>query len=616
MERNVNCLNSRTIISHVKRHCPQFLSSLLDGLDPYLDAVDDVEGYLCDEHNWFSQEVCAQMFERVRTFTGDQDVARIIGRESITLRRFGYVENIFIKAFGHPYLTVLRAPAINAKFNKTKTVEIVKSDWSHAIIRLKWFPELGSSKDICKYNLGVYESIPTVWGLPLGTITEEMCQFDGDEYCEFRLEWAKKSLFALLFGMFTRRKEILRESMDELEREKQLLEEKYREVEALNIAMKKKVDQLTSLDACSKATTSILETDRLLDVVMSLVTNIMEFDRALIMLVDEQGKRLVTAKVAGGDERSKEKLLDYSISLDRTNNILARVVASGIAQTVGDVDHSILRKDNIILKNFKPESFVAIPLITRNKVIGVMAAERVQGLENFTSNDLDYVMNFCNQIAISLDNARLIEHMKGSFVSSILSLAQALEAKDSYTRGHSNRVATYATIAARHMGMHEDQVDTIRLMALMHDVGKIGIPDSIINKPSELTYQEFMAIKRHPLVSVRIIEPLLTNRRELRHIKSHHERFDGFGYPEGLAGEEIPIEARVIAVADSFDAMTTSRPYRKSLDRIAALEEIIRNRGTQFCPAVADIFVDIVSSFPEGLYRHINDAPVEELHFE
>ncbi|HUT63769.1 MAG TPA: HD domain-containing phosphohydrolase, partial [Anaerolineae bacterium] len=528
----------------------------------------------------------------------------------------GYVENIFIKTLGHPYLSILRAPAINEKFNKTKTVEIVKSHWSHAVVRLKWFKNIGSTKDICLYNLGVYESIPTIWGLPMGKLTEYKCFFNGDEYCEFKLEWAKKSIFALIFGMFSRRKEIINDSLAELEREKILLERKYREVENLNAELNKKIERMTSLDACSKATASILDTDILLDVVMSLILNIMQFDRAIIMLVDEETRKLVPVKTASGNENAMEQLRDYSISLSRTNNILARVVSSGIAEIINDVDHSFLRKENIILKKFHPKSFIAVPLITRNKVIGVMAAERVKGFDNFSTHDIDYVMNFCNQIANSLDNARLIEHMKKSFESSILSLASALEAKDPYTRGHSNRVATYSSIIARRMGMDEEFVEMIRLMALMHDVGKIGIMDAIIHKPGSLTVEEFKIVKRHPLVSLSIIEPLLANKPELHHIKHHHERYDGEGYPDGLAGTEIPIEARIMAVADAFDAMTTDRPYRSALTREMALEEIKQNKGTQFCPEIAELFVKVICSFPEDLYLLINSCAQEALQVD
>jgi HD-GYP domain-containing protein (c-di-GMP phosphodiesterase class II) len=585
------------------------MESLLIDLDPFFNTIDNVEEFLMDEHNWISQHVCTKLFDRVRTYSGDPEVAREIGRESILFRRYGYIESIFIKAIGHPYLTIARASAINDKFNKTKTVEVVESDWSHAVIRLKWFPGLGSTKDICLYNLGVYESIPTIWDLPLARINEHKCYFNGDDCCEFTMHWTKKSLFALIFGLITRRREVYKDSLAELEREKELMVKKYIEISHLNTELKKRVERLTSLDACSKATASILDSDKLLDVVMSLIVNVMQFDRALIMLVDEEKRTLVPVKMAGDTSNHIAAVGNYSIPLDRKNNILARVVDLGISQIVTDVDQSFLRKENLILKTFNPKSFVAVPLMTRNRVIGVMAAERIKGLSDFSSNDLDYVMNFCSQIAISLENARLLENMKQSFVSSILSLASALEAKDPYTRGHSNRVAIYSTIIARRMGMNDERVELIRQMALMHDIGKIGLPDSIINKPGKLSPEELGAIRRHPIVSMQIIQPLMAYSPDLAQVRSHHERYDGLGYPDGLAGDDIPLEARILGVADSYDAMTTHRPYRAAKSHEAALFELERNKGRQFCPYVVEVFKSAIASFPNDLFLLISDTP-------
>jgi len=400
-------------------------------------------------------------------------------------------------------------------------------------------------------------------------------------------------------NLFTRENLILKDSLAELEREKILLETKYREIENLNTELNTRIEQLTSLDSCSKATASILDVDRLMDVVTSLVGNIMKFDRALIMLIDEKRQMLVPMKAVGGSEKEFHLIDDYTIPLDRTNNILARVATSGNAQIVSDVDHSYLRKENLILSNFHPKSFVAVPLIARNKVIGVMAAERLKGLDDFTANDLSFVMNFANQIAISLENAHLVENMKESFVSSILSLSSALEAKDAYTRGHSIRVSEYAIIIARTMELDEDTVDTIRLMALMHDIGKIGVPDQIIKKSSQLTEDELRIIMRHPHVSRTIIEPLLVNNPSLGFVESHHERYDGTGYPDGLSGREIPIEARIIAVADTYDAMTSNRPYRTVRTPDQAIQEIRINAGAQFCPEVVRAFLKCVESFTE-----------------
>jgi HD-GYP domain-containing protein (c-di-GMP phosphodiesterase class II) len=612
VDRVVSCLNSRAVIGYVKRHHPALLESLLEDLDPFFETIDNVEEFLMDEHNWISQHVCAKLFERVRIHSGNPLVAREIGRESIQFRRYGYIEKIFIKSFGHPYLAVMRTTTINAKFNNTKIVEIVESDWAHAVIRFKWFSNLGSTKDICLYNLGIYESIPTIWELPPARIDEHKCQFDGDDRCEFTMHWTKKSIFALIFGLLTRRREVYNDSLAELEREKELMVKKYIEISHLNTELKKRVERLTSLDACSKATASILDSDKLLDVVMSLVVNVMQFDRALIMLVDEEKRTLVPVKMAGDTSHTLSTIGNYSIPLDRKNNILARVVDLGISQIVTDVDHSFLRKENLILKTFNPKSFVAVPLMTRNRVIGVMAAERIKGLADFTSNDLDFVMNFCSQIAISLENARLIENMKQSFMSSILSLASALEAKDPYTRGHSNRVAVYSTIIARRMGMNDDRVELIRQMALMHDIGKIGLPDSIINKPGKLSPEELGAIRRHPIVSMQIIQPLLAYNPDLSMVRSHHERYDGLGYPDGLAGDDIPLEARILGVADSYDAMTTHRPYRAAKSHESAMLELERNKGRQFCPYAVEIFKNAVTSFPDDLFLLISDTPQGE----
>lgn len=611
MERNVNCVNSRVLIEYVKRYYPELMDTLLLDLDPFFDNMPDVEAFLLDEHNWISQYVCVKLFQRVRDFSGLPDVGRNIGLESVIHHHYGYLENIFVKSIGNPYLSLLRVPHINSKFNKTKTVELIELDSTHAIIRLKWFKGIGSTKDICYYNQGVYAGLPCIWQLPPAQLVEHQCFFEGAEYCEYQFIWQKKNFFANITSLIFHRGEVLKDSIVELEKSKEQISRKYIEIENLNRELEQRVERLTSLNACSKAISSILDTDLLLDVVMSLILNVMKFDRVLLFMVDEENRVLKPVKSAGGSEKDMQVIKNYDIPLDRTQNILARVVDTGIAQIVADVDESFLHKENIILKAFNPKSFVAVPLITRNRVIGVLAVERFRGLSDFSSNDLDYMMNFCNQIAGSLENAHLIDSMKQSFVSSILSLATALEAKDPYTRGHSNRVATYSTIIARRLGLDEERVESIRLMALMHDIGKIGIPDRIIMKPDSLSPEEFAQIKQHPIYGIRIIQPLIENRPELARVRSHHEWYDGSGYPDGLKGENIPLEARIMTVADCFDAMTSNRPYRSAMSRDDALREIVRNRDTQFSSEIVDVFLDIINTMPDDLYHLITNGQFE-----
>ncbi len=183
------------------------------------------------------------------------------------------------------------------------------------------------------------------------------------------------------------------------------------------------------------------------------------------------------------------------------------------------------------------------------------------------------------------------------FLAAIHSLVESLEVKDPYTRGHSDRVSRYSAAIARAMVLDAELVRQVELGGHLHDIGKIGVREAVLNKPGALTEEEYQHIMTHPLVGWQILSPLLGDApAALRIVRWHHERFDGRGVPDRLAGAEIPLEARIAAVADSFDAMTSSRPYRpgRRMGVSAALAELERNRGTQYDPEVLDVFLQLV----------------------
>jgi putative two-component system response regulator len=183
------------------------------------------------------------------------------------------------------------------------------------------------------------------------------------------------------------------------------------------------------------------------------------------------------------------------------------------------------------------------------------------------------------------------------FLQGVQMLARALEAKDAYTRGHSIRVSQYAVGTAQRLGFDGASLDGIRLGGELHDIGKIGTREAVLHKPGTLTDEEFRQITEHPVLGERMLLPLARESPDvLRIVRSHHERLDGRGFPDGLRGEMIPIEARIVAVADSFDAMTTERPYRDARQPDAAVAELRRVAGTQLDPAAVEAFVD---AFPD-----------------
>ncbi|MDX6640272.1 MAG: hypothetical protein QOF12_1283, partial [Solirubrobacteraceae bacterium] len=188
-------------------------------------------------------------------------------------------------------------------------------------------------------------------------------------------------------------------------------------------------------------------------------------------------------------------------------------------------------------------------------------------------------------------NQDLMRSMQRSYLSTITSLARTIEAKDPYTGGHTERVRDFAMLLARELGLSEEDLRAIEVGSIIHDIGKIGIPDGILTKPGQLTEEEFDAMRRHPEISSYIVSELELPLIVKQMVRSHHERWDGRGYPDGLAGEDIPLAARILAVADTLDAMTSDRSYRRALPVEAAVEEIRNLSGVQFCPRVAATFL-------------------------
>ncbi len=188
------------------------------------------------------------------------------------------------------------------------------------------------------------------------------------------------------------------------------------------------------------------------------------------------------------------------------------------------------------------------------------------------------------------------QKLEQAYLDMIQTLRYTVEAKDPYTRGHSDRVSEYSVLIGEKMGLSEENIKTLRVGGLFHDIGKIGIPDSILLKTDKLSDDEYSEIKNHPSIGAHILGAASIFKNIIPIVKHHHERFDGRGYPSGLKGDEIPFLARIAAVADTFDAMTSKRSYRNALDLQFVKEEIQRCKGTQFDPQIADVFLDILDN--------------------
>ncbi|MBN1850781.1 MAG: response regulator [Deltaproteobacteria bacterium] len=237
----------------------------------------------------------------------------------------------------------------------------------------------------------------------------------------------------------------------------------------------------------------------------------------------------------------------------------------------------------------KPYTFdglISVPFNIRNEPFGVLlVADKKEGIP-FDKED-EFILQFLSKkAALNIENMALYGNLKENLLASFMSLVSAIEAKDSYTQQHSSRVTDLSIKLAKKMRCSPEDIKRLELTGPLHDIGKIGIQDSILNKPGSLTDDEFAQIKTHPLIGVNIVSPLGLDKGEVAIIRNHHERWDGRGYPDGLSGEKIPRVSRILAVADAFDAMSSSRAYRQALPFIVCIHELERNSGTQFDPEV------------------------------
>jgi putative nucleotidyltransferase with HDIG domain len=197
-----------------------------------------------------------------------------------------------------------------------------------------------------------------------------------------------------------------------------------------------------------------------------------------------------------------------------------------------------------------------------------------------------------NQGAVAVGHALTHEAMEEAFAGTIRSLAETIDAKDPSTRGHSDWVSKYAMMIGRALEYDEERLEVLKYSGYLHDIGKIGIPDGVLGKEEQLSTDEWRLMKKHPIVSSKILEPVQLPNVIKEAVRHHHERFDGKGYPYGLSGDAIPIESRILAVADSFEAMTSDRPYRKALSDEQAVGELKRCTGSQFDPKVVEAFLN------------------------
>lgn len=320
---------------------------------------------------------------------------------------------------------------------------------------------------------------------------------------------------------------------------------------------------------------------------------LMNAEAASLLLVDREREELYF-EVALGEKGSQVK----EVRLRFGEGIAGWVAVNGEPLIIDDVysDPRFYRGADE-KSHFVTRDMICVPVKFRDRILGVL--EVINKREGrFGEGELPLLLAFSNQVAIAVENANLYQQLRETFYSTALSLADSLEKRDPYTGGHTKRVRTYSVAIGQMLGLDAGEMEIVTLAAILHDIGKIGVRDSVLLKEEKLDESEYASMVRHAGYGAEIIGHVKGMQPVSAGVKAHHEMYDGSGYPDRLRGDEIPLAARIIAVADTFDAMTTDRPYRKALSSDDAFAELSRCSGRQFDPAVIDAFL---CAYREGL---------------
>ena len=367
--------------------------------------------------------------------------------------------------------------------------------------------------------------------------------------------------------------------------------------------LKTRADALVALNEISRALTASRDRDEVLHQVLDNGLRLLRCHKGSLMLLQTDGRAEdeydpLSPIIEVEDERRRERHLAIVVARGLPDEVIEStriMLGQGPAGHVAATGQIAIFGQGEITSSSSSESgaSLCLPLRAKDQIIGVLNLAEHEGGE-FEDDEVQLAMTLASQAATAIENAQLYDDLRDQFVHSIRVIANAIDARDPYTRGHSERVALYSRMMAEELGLPEEEVETIYYAGLLHDVGKIGVRDNILLKEGRLTDDEFTAMKNHPVKSAEIIYPVKQLRRILPGLRHHHERFSARGYPDGLHEEQIPLMARIIGVADTYDAMTSDRPYRKGLPRRVALEELAKNRGAQFDPKCVNAFLELV----------------------
>ena len=617
--------NSRIVDNYIKLIKKQYPSIDIVKL---LQAANMTLYEVADEGHWFTQEQINLFHEKLSNVTNNENIAREAGRNAASPEALGVLRNYVLGMISPSKVYELAGKAAD-KFTKSTTYQSKKIAYNKVEICVTPREGVQEQPFQCENRIGLFEAITMIFTKKLPIIDHPECVFRGGKTCRYIVTWEKtfsdiwKRIrnYTILFLLFissvsifinpiftlsslipisvfivflltsisdrTEKNELIKSLNHLRDLSDQMIENI--EINYNNALMTNEIGLAISKDT---------RKEDILSNIISISEKRLDYDRGIILLANPDKTKLQFAAGYGYSQEQYELVKNTAFHLDRPESKGIFVVSFHekrpfLINDIDEIEETLSPRSLTFAKSIGTKSFVCCPIICDNESLGILAVDNLTSKRPLIQSDISLLIGIASVLGISIRNAELLEARERQFRSILKTLAASIDARDPLTAGHSERVTEFAMGICDELNVTQDYRDMIQVAALLHDYGKIGVPDSLLKKPRRLTAEEFEVIKTHSKQTRLILEQvnfegIFSQVPEIA--GAHHEKIDGSGYPRGLSREEIPLGAKIIAVADFFEAITAKRHYRNPMPVEKARKLLMAERGVHFEENIVDAF--------------------------
>jgi HD-GYP domain-containing protein (c-di-GMP phosphodiesterase class II) len=623
---NIPLYNSRIIDSYIKLIKKKYSHINVGDL---LNHAEMQTYQVADQAHWFSQEQINRFQEKLSQLTNNVEIAREAGRFAASPETSGAMRQFALAMLGPANAYEMISKTVT-NFTKSTTYRSKKLSTNKVEISVTPNPGVKEQVFQCENRMGYLEALAMIFGSKMPQVEHPECVFKGGSTCRYLISWEHRfsdtikrirnitaiALLPAVIGLIAylplhpwiallssyafivlilsflssiREKSELMTSLGNLRYSTNQL------VDQINI----NYNNALMTSEIGQAISSHTNSGSILLKFVQIFKKRLDYDRCMILMADTENKRLLYRAGYGYTEKQLKLLNSIAFSLDRPNAKGIFVVSFRdkkpfLINNVSEIEDDLSLKSLAFAKKLGSHSFICCPIIADDESIGLLAVDNIKSKRGLVQSDMSLLIGLASVLGISIRNADLLEARERQFRSILQVLAASIDARDPMTSGHSEKVTEFAMGICNELDLSDDYCEMIRVAALLHDYGKIGIPDTILKKPGKLTDEEYEIVKTHADKTKRILnqinfEGIFSQVPDVA--GSHHEKIDGSGYPNRLTGENIPLGAKIIAVADFFEAITARRHYRGPIPLRKAFGMLQAESGKTFDPKIVNAFL-------------------------